>query len=437
MAEVRGGADITKSVFVRLDDAGAPAVTERATARPVHALGARGMNEADALDRAVPTPTARDRHLFGPGRKRILSLDGGGVRGMLTIGILERLEEIIERIEGRPVRLGEWFDLIGGTSTGSIIAALLALGYRAAEIREFFERLTPLIFKRSLRRVVGWNAKFDARNLARELTSVIGARTLESPDLLTGLCIMLKRLDTGSAWQLMNNPRSAFWDDPPDRAHTGNRHFPLANVVRASTAAPGFFDPEPIPIVENQQPGIFIDGALTSHNNPALMLAMAALIPAIGLNWTAGPADLLIVSVGAGSSRPTVTLKEAKKASSLMLALKSLSAIISENQNLVLTIMSYFGQSPLAWPINSEIGDLGPLKPHGGELFRFLRYDVRLEQSWLERELEERLAPQSIAKLRRMDDPSNLASLLRLGRAAAARQVRADHLRGFETNQLC
>ena len=70
----------------------------------------------------------RDRHLFGLGPKRILSLDGGGVRGAITIAFLERLEKLIAEIEGKPTLLSDWFDVIGGTSTGAIIAGALALG---------------------------------------------------------------------------------------------------------------------------------------------------------------------------------------------------------------------------------------------------------------------------------------------------------------------
>src|SRR5437762_2038917 len=62
--------------------------------------------------------SSRDRHLFGPGPKRMLSLDGGGVRGAVAIGFLERLEKLIEDIEERPTLLCDWFDFIGGTSTG-------------------------------------------------------------------------------------------------------------------------------------------------------------------------------------------------------------------------------------------------------------------------------------------------------------------------------
>lgn len=82
-------------------------------------------------------PAKRDAHLFGPGPKRILSLDGGGARGAITIAFPERTEALIEEIEGCPVRLGDWFDIIGGTSTEAIIATVLALEYRVSEIRTF------------------------------------------------------------------------------------------------------------------------------------------------------------------------------------------------------------------------------------------------------------------------------------------------------------
>lgn len=372
-----------------------------------------------------------ERHLFAPGRKRILSLDGGGVRGAVSLAILERLEAEIDAIEGRPTRLCDWFDLIGGTSTGAIIATSLALGYRAAEVRDFYFALGPRIFRPRWLPFFGWKAKFDAGVLTSELDRIIGARTMDSADLQTGLCIVMKRLDTGSAWIVLNNPRSAFWEDPPDGSYRGNRHLPVANLVRASTAAPSFFDPEPIPIIAGQIPGIFIDGGLTPHNNPSLTMAMTALVPAFGLNWTSGPDNLLVVSVGTGSFRPTLSLAQAQAASSLGLALRSLSAIIAENQQLVLTLMTYFGETAWPWPINSEIGDLGPVTPSGGKMFRFARYDVRLETAWLAHALGEAVAPDQVTRLRRMDDARNLHALYDLGQKAAALQVQREHLESF------
>lgn len=371
---------------------------------------------------------SRDSHLFGPGHKRILSLDGGGVRGAATIAFLERLEEEISEIEGRPTLLAEWFDLIGGTSTGAIIATALSLGYRASEVNIFYRQLAPRIFKRSYFRLLGWQAKFDSKNLMSELSSVIGARTLDSEDVLTGLCILLKRMDTGSAWIVMNNSRSAFWETPTDNSFVGNRHLPIANLVRASTAAPSFFDPELMEISAGQPPGLFIDGGLTPHNNPALVLLMVALLPAYGLNWKLGVDNLTIVSVGTGSFRTTMNPLEAMRLSAIGLALRSLTAMISESQNLVLTLMTYLGQSPVPWPINSEIGDLGQIVAQTGNLFRFLRYDLRLEAKWLKDTLGETLPSDVVTRLRRMDNPEGMAMLYDLGRKAAAQQIKREDL---------
>lgn len=370
----------------------------------------------------------RDAHLFSPGPKRILSLDGGGVRGAATIAFLERLESEISAIEGRPTRLCEWFDLIGGTSTGAIIATALALGFRASELHDFYTRLAPKIFKRSRWRLKLWQAKFDARPLLQELGEVIGQRTLDSEDLLTGLCVVLKRMDTGSAWIVMNNPRSAFWETPADKSFIGNRHLPLANLVRASTAAPSFFDPELLEIIAGQPKGLFIDGGLTPHNNPALVLLMAAMLPAYGLNWKLGLDDLTIVSVGTGSFRTTLDTNEAVRSSAIGLAVRSLAAMIGEGQQLVLTLMTYLGHSPVPWPINSEIGDLGLVVPQTGNLFRFLRYDLRLEDAWLKDALGESIPHETVLQLRQMDNPEGMTTLYELGRKAAAQQIKREHL---------
>ena len=374
------------------------------------------------------SPSRRDAHLFSPGPKRILSLDGGGVRGAATIAFLERLEDEISAIEGRPTRLCDWFDLIGGTSTGAIIATALALGYRASELHEFYTKLAPRIFRKSRFRLKLWQAKFDARPLLQELGQVIGSRTLDSEDLLTGLCMVLKRMDTGSAWIVMNNPRSAFWETPADKSFIGNRHLPLVNVVRASTAAPSFFDPELLDISEGQPKGLFIDGGLTPHNNPSLVLLMAAVLPAYGLNWKLGIDDLTIVSVGTGSFRATLNTDEAVRFSAMGLALRSLAAMIGEGQQLVLTLMTYLGHSPVPWPINSEIGDLGLVTPQTGSLFRFLRYDLRLEDAWLKEKLGESIPHDAVLRLRQMDNPAGMSTLYELGRKAAALQIKREHL---------
>ena len=86
--------------------------------------------------------------LTSPGPKRILALDGGGVRGALLLGFIESIEHLLRTRHQKPdLRLCDYFDLIGGTSVGSIIATGLALGMEAAEIRELFLELSGKVFR--------------------------------------------------------------------------------------------------------------------------------------------------------------------------------------------------------------------------------------------------------------------------------------------------
>jgi len=373
--------------------------------------------------------SSRDRHLFGPGPKRMLTLDGGGVRGAISIGFLEQLETLIEEIEGRPILLCDWFDFIGGTSTGAIIAGALALGYRAADVRKFYNTLAPRVFRRSFWRVAGFMSKFDRQSLISELDAVLGDRTLGSDDIRTGLGVVAKRLDTGSCWVLTNNPRSKFWDTPADRSFIGNQHYLLSKLIRASAAAPHYFDPEMIEIVPNTAPGMFIDGALTPHNNPSLQLFLYAALPQYGLSWPLGPENLTIVSIGTGSFRPHVSLKELAWIRPIGMAIRALSGQIAESSQLVLTLMSWLGDCSTAWPINSELNDLAVVPaPFGQPLFRFLRYDIRLEQGWLARELGLTIDERTLSRYELIDTPENIPAIYELGKQAAARQIKREHL---------
>jgi hypothetical protein len=373
--------------------------------------------------------SSRDQHLFGPAPKRMLSLDGGGVRGAISIGFLERLETLIEEIEGRPTLLCDWFDLIGGTSTGAIIAGALALGQRAADVRKFYHALGPRVFRRSFWRVMGLMSKFDRRNLISELGNILGDRTLGSDDIRTGLAVVAKRLDTGSCWIIANNPRSKYWNTPSDHSFVGNRDYLLNNLIRASAAAPHYFDPELIEIVANEPPGLFVDGGLTPHNNPSLQLLLYAALPQYGLSWPLGPENLTIVSIGTGGFRPHVSLHELAWIRPIGMAIRALSAQITESSQLVLTLMSWLGDTSTAWPINSELSDVAIVPaPLGQPLFRFLRYDIRLDQDWLARELGVTIDERTLARYQLMDAPENIPAIYELGKRAAERQITRDHL---------
>lgn len=372
----------------------------------------------------TPAHSARDRHLFGPGPKRILALDGGGVRGVISVAFLERIEAVLKEHQGDSL-LGDWFDLIGGTSTGAIVGCALALGKTTEELRDIYHRLAPKAFKRSFR-VPLFQAKFNVNGLRREIAEVIGERTLDTTDLRTGYALMAKRMDTGSPWIVSNNPRSPYWESPPEKTYIGNRHYPLANLVRASTAAPTYFEPESIRITE-QDTGLFVDGGVSPHNNPSLALFMMSRLAPYGLNWETGVGKLTVVSVGTGGFRAGVDKTSAVHTQNVTLALHALLSVMDDTSIHALAMMQWMGDCPTPWRINSEIQDVSDSFP-GGPLFRFLRYDVRLEHAWLEQNLDLKLNAKDLARVRQMDNPDSIPLAYEIGQMAAAQQVKVEHL---------
>ena len=263
--------------------------------------------------------------------------------------------------------------MAGGTSTGAIIAAAVSLGYSAQDVRRFYFELAPKVFQRSRSRIPGIQSRFKAKLLKNEIVELCGERTLGSPDLKTGFALALKRMDTGSPWILSNNPNNPFWDDPADGSYLGNRHYRLADILRASTAAPHYFEPERIKIMEGQPPGLFVDGGVSPHNNPTLALLQMVTIPSVGYGWDTGRDKLRIVSIGTGSYRELMDPASARRLPAAGLAVKALTGMINNNSTQVLTLMQMLGETQTPWTINSEIGDLSgvllPQKP----LFQFLR----------------------------------------------------------------
>ena len=363
-------------------------------------------------------------------QKNILSLDGGGVRGAFSVAFLERMESIYREQPGarEPMLLADHFDLIGGTSTGAIIGTCLALGSTAREIKDFYFQLTPRVFRRSRWRIAGLQARFDSQALEQEIARVIGDRTLDTAELRTRLAIVMKRMDTGSAWVVSSNPNSRYWNDPADGSYIGNRHFRLASLVRASTAAPYYFAPEEISIVAAQTPGLFVDGGVSPHNNPALALLQVATIPAYGFSWPTGADRLRIISIGTGSFRSRLDPRVAGRMTAASLAVKALMTLVSDGSAQALTLMQILGRTHTPWTINTEVGDLRGVLLGSEPLFTFERYDVVLEKDWLRDELGLSFAESRVEQLQEMDRPENVSPLYEIGQAAAEKFMKPQHL---------
>jgi patatin-like phospholipase/acyl hydrolase len=167
------------------------------------------------------------------GPRKLLAIDGGGIRGVLALQILAKIESLLrEETKNGDYRLADYFDYVAGTSTGAIIAAGISLGMSVGEILDLYLKNGSDIFdKASIVRHLQY--KYESEPLANELkTAFHEATTLGSEEIETLLLVVLRNATTDSPWPLSNNP-FAKYNDPAEPAN--NVKFPLWQVVRAST----------------------------------------------------------------------------------------------------------------------------------------------------------------------------------------------------------
>lgn len=359
----------------------------------------------------------RDR-LTGPGPKRILALDGGGVRGALSLGFLEHIEKILRRrYQNSDFLLRDYFDLIGGTSTGSIIAAALAMGMEVAELQSIYRTLGPAVFSHRSHHVHKLEAWFDAGRLETELHNHLGELTLGDEAISTGLCIVTKRADTRSTWPLINHPDGQFYAD--------NRDIPLRKAVRASTAAPALFRPEALDVGQAET-GVFVDGGVSMANNPSMLLLLVATLRGFPFHWETGEDQLLLTSVGTGSWSQALPARVVLNRKVWSWALEVPSMLIADAGLQAQLLLQAFSRSPTPWPIDAEMGDLTEDVIGGTPLLHYLRFDGLLELDQLRKLELDRLAPK-IDQLRDMSDGSSVADLIAVGQAAARMQIEESH----------
>jgi predicted acylesterase/phospholipase RssA len=395
----------------------------------------------------------RDR-LQRPGPKRILSLDGGGSRGLLSLGFLAHLEKHLGERSGNPesFRLAHYFDLIGGTSTGAIIATTLALEWKVRDVVELYFKLLPAIFAKSqvpgpLRLLI---PAFKNTAITHALNEYLGDRTLASEDLKTGLAIHAKRIDSGSAWILVNNPDWCFFNSA-DRTGIPNSEFYLRDLVQGSAAAPTYFNDVRIPLVRNKRGAVsgyasFFDGGVSPNNNPALQLLLTVTEPAFGFNWPTGEQNLLIWSVGTGyvrkrfekrdkkrrsSAKPIADFRRLMYSSKVQAALEGYNHDISQQQ---ITTMQALSRPRFPWYVNSEVRmQINTPLLARDPLFTYQRYDARLEidepefrrPEHIEELLGQEMKARDVEDLRQLDikDLPSLDTLYRVGEALAAAQL--------------
>jgi patatin-like phospholipase/acyl hydrolase len=206
---------------------------------------------------------------------RILSLDGGGAKGFYTLGVLKE----IEAMSGCP--LYQTFDLIFGTSTGAIIAALVALGSSVDDIHALYREHVPTVMRRR-------TARGKSKALAHLAEVVFGNRKFT--ELKTGVGIVATRWDFETPMIFKTDVKQAHGRESTFVPGFGCS---IADAVRASCSAYPFF--EKATVTTNAGSSVLlIDGGYCA-NNPTLY-AIADAVNALGKPHSA----LRVVSIGVG-----------------------------------------------------------------------------------------------------------------------------------------
>ena len=356
-----------------------------------------------------------------PGPKRLLALDGGGIRGLISIELLAEIErKLRDRLAGGPgFVLADYFDYIAGTSTGGIIAALLALGLPVECVREFYVEQGAHMFRRPFAPWRFFRSLYRESNLSAVLREIFGPdTTLGSDRLRTLLLLVMRNADTDSPWPLSNNPAAKYNDR--GIAHC-NLDLRLWELVRASTAAPVYFTPQKLRLGNAEFH--FVDGGMTSYNNPAFLLFLMATLPPYKLCWPTGEEQLLLVSVGTGGTPRPGAARNVLTAMWSVLMDPRYAALVEQD-----FLCRVFGRCIVGGAIDNEVGDLKEMTCSFPKLFTYARYNTELSR----RELDALgLLDIDPKRVRRMDSVRYIDDLMRLGREVAGRTVSAEHFNGF------
>ena len=250
---------------------------------------------------------------------RILSVDGGGIRGIIPGTILAQLEKILNKLDGTNRKIGEYFDMVAGTSTGGILACLYlmpdgngAAKYTAAEALDLYLTKGHIIFDRTLvEKILSAGGiihqKYSDEPIYELLTEYFGDETISNfirPSLITSYEI--------------TDRKAVFFTSANAREEAMNNFF-IRDAARATSAAPTYFPPARISSMIGEKYTL-VDGGMFA-NNPALCAYAEArktkfseLLNDKDKKDKPTAADMIIVSIGTGSVKKSYHYDEFKNA---------------------------------------------------------------------------------------------------------------------------
>ncbi len=238
---------------------------------------------------------------------RILSIDGGGIRGIVPATILNYIELKIQELTQNPnARIADYFDLLAGSSTGGVLSMFYLMPnpnatsgpnskYTAGEALQFYEQFGPRVFKHSskfswfgLRKIFDATA-YSSKGLEAVYDHIFG--NLHMYELLKPCLI--------GSYNLVHQ-QAVFFSSHESRVNM--RDYRVADVARSTSAVPTVFPPARIKNLATGELMINLDGGVVA-NNPA----MCAFAEARNGNFNAvefpKTEDMLLLSLGTGSGK--------------------------------------------------------------------------------------------------------------------------------------
>jgi uncharacterized protein len=250
---------------------------------------------------------------------RILSIDGGGIRGVLPAVIIREIENRLSEKTGKKEYIADYFDLIAGTSTGGILTACYLTPnehqrpkFSAADAVQLYLNKGKEIFKKNkLKNILSLfsvlDEKYDAKNLECILNDYFEDKTIKDfikPSIITSYDIEKRKVMIHSQTNAQNKKCS---------------NFKIKDIARATSAAPTYFEPALINNEDNNRFAL-IDGGVFASNPAMCGYSEARTIDfKKELNDTSKPSfpsakNMFIVSVGTGTIEKKYTYQKMKKA---------------------------------------------------------------------------------------------------------------------------
>jgi hypothetical protein len=308
----------------------------------------------------------------------ILSIDGGGIRGVIPAVILAYLEERLQALSGRSdARLADFFDLVAGTSTGGILACYYVKPIPAAakDAIDVYTRRGKEIFKRKFG-VIGLTTEiYSAEGLEQVLEDVFGDALLSNA---RKDCLI-------TAYDITE--RKAVLFTRPDAQRYPHRNYLLREIARATSAAPTYFEPA---VVRSLGGAVqyLVDGGMFA-NNPALCAwveakkserANGGTSERKDLSVSPRPDSVALLSVGTGKERKKYDYQKAKDWGLVGWARPVVDLLLSSSAEVVDYQMRQLSNSPPPNPLPQGGGTPSPAG-RAGEGLHYVRFEPALAKA--------------------------------------------------------